>query len=813
MRLPPRAPRAHDAAPACRPGLRALALPVATAIALLLPLADAHALALGRVTVLSVLGEPLRAEVEVSQITADEAASLRAAPAPAEAFRAAGIDRHPAINELRVTAERLSDGRFVLRLASDRVINEPVIDLLLEANWASGRLLRDYTLLFDPPANRAEAAPPAPVNPAQLPAAAASAEPASAPATAPAAPPPTPAVTGGAATERVTVRPGDTAGRIAAATKAPTVSLEQMLVAMLQANPQAFVGNNMNRLRAGAVLDLPSAESAASIEQQQARQTVRVQSQDFNEFRRRLAEQTAAAPATPAAPEAGRQATGRVEARVEDRQPAERAPDRLALSQGAVQGRSGASAPAAAAGEDRIARQRAEQDAATRLAELNRNLAELNRLGSAAGSSAGLASSPASGAGLAAALPGRTGSTPASGASGAATAPASAPAAEASQPAEAASAAASSAAGMASAPAETASATPAPAAPQAPKASEIAPAGAGLMQRLADLGSQPWPMAIGAAVIAGLAAMGGLLAWNRRRARSVTPGRARDDSRLADEDLDLADDDVRPALAPRAPANSGRSSMLYSPSQLDTSGEPDPLAEADVYLAYGRDLQAEEILQEALRASPDRLPVMLKLLEVFARRFDWDAFEPMARRAQALTGGRGPDWARVAELGRGLAPVGHPLFNGGGETPVAGNAGTAPSSPPPAPAAPAPAPAVPEGLSLDLDSFRMPAPPAQPAPPPAHDPEIDGPLEPGDAPARPAGSAAAAPMDFDLASLSLDLGEPGAGADPLETKLSLAEEFRSIGDTDGARSLAREVHAEASGELRARAERLLSELG
>ena len=83
---------------------------------------------------------------------------------------------------------------------------------------------------------------------------------------------------------------GDTAGKIAAANKPANVSLDQMLVAMLHANPEAFIGGNVNRLKAGAVLEMPSAEQAGQESAGEARQTVIAQSRDFNEFRRRLAE-------------------------------------------------------------------------------------------------------------------------------------------------------------------------------------------------------------------------------------------------------------------------------------------------------------------------------------------------------------------------------------------------------------------------------------------------------------------------------------------------------------------------------------------
>jgi pilus assembly protein FimV len=138
-------------------GSRGLARLNAVAAAALLALGlgqplDANALALGRVVVQSVLGEPLRAEIDIPDITPDEASSLRVNLASSEAYRAAGIDVNPVLNALSVTLQRRPDGRAFLRLTGTRPVNEPFVDLIVEANWSSGRLVRDYTLLFDPPA-------------------------------------------------------------------------------------------------------------------------------------------------------------------------------------------------------------------------------------------------------------------------------------------------------------------------------------------------------------------------------------------------------------------------------------------------------------------------------------------------------------------------------------------------------------------------------------------------------------------------------------------------------------------------------------
>lgn len=323
-------------------------------------------------------------------------------------------------------------------------------------------------------------------------------------------------------------------------------------------------------------------------------------------------------------------------------------------------------------------------------------------------------------------------------------------------------------------------------------------------------------------------------------------------------------------------ATGGPSSMSYSLSQLDAIGDVDPVAEADVYLAYGRDLQAEEILKEALRSNPDRLAIRTKLLEVYAKRRDTKGFEQLASQLFTLTGGVGEDWLRAQEMGLSIDPE-NPLYQPGGQPsaqmpqePVYQEplgASTVPLSemPPLHEASPPAAPVQQQtytkdddDLGIDLDiSAPVPleddlpslddVPPltgayqAQPAvasPAPADDLSLDfdlpldagTPAAPAPAPvAQPAPSPATAPMDFDLSGISLDLGDPaqpegaqGAAAasaaedladNPLARKLDLAEEFRHIGDVDGARELLQEVVSQADGALRAKAQAMLDSLG
>src|SRR5664279_4935280 len=119
----------------------------------------ASALGLGRLTVQSALGEAMYAEIEVTSMTADEQANLKIRVAPPEAYRAANVDYNPVLPTTRASLQKRPDGRIFLRLVSDRGVQEPFVDVILEISWATGRLVREYTLLFDPPAPVRAAAP------------------------------------------------------------------------------------------------------------------------------------------------------------------------------------------------------------------------------------------------------------------------------------------------------------------------------------------------------------------------------------------------------------------------------------------------------------------------------------------------------------------------------------------------------------------------------------------------------------------------------------------------------------------------------
>ncbi|HRC39812.1 MAG TPA: hypothetical protein PK420_17190, partial [Rubrivivax sp.] len=130
---------------------------------------QAWALGLGRLTVQSALGEALRAEIEITSLSAEEAASLKLRVASPDAYRAAGVEYNPVLPSALVQLAQRADGRSVLRVTSDRAVLEPFVDVIVEATWASGRLVREYTLLLDPPGSRMAQSPTPAAAPAPTP--------------------------------------------------------------------------------------------------------------------------------------------------------------------------------------------------------------------------------------------------------------------------------------------------------------------------------------------------------------------------------------------------------------------------------------------------------------------------------------------------------------------------------------------------------------------------------------------------------------------------------------------------------------------
>jgi pilus assembly protein FimV len=776
---------------------------LALAIGLAFATPAALAAGLGRLSIQSALGQPLRAEVEVTSVGRDEAGSLGVRLASQAAFRQANLEFNPALAALRFSLERRSDSVYVVRVTSLQPINEPYLDLLLELTWSTGRVLREYTVLLDPPALRATpdlvapvtpspappvaaapsgppavAPPPAPV--AATPAPAAS-EPPSAPAPAPAparaAAPAAAAASGDGAT--YTVKSGDTLGKIALRNKGAGVSLDQMLVAMFQANPNAFVGQNMNRLMAGRTLTIPSNSDAQAVVQADARQEVAAQSADFAQYRSRLAQAASASAPVAAAPPAAAAGQGRVTTKVEDKAAPAKSGDQLKIAKAdQAQGPGGTGK---AAQDEAVAKQRAlkeEQDRAAELKKANEQLKKALELQSKAGATVQKQAEVKKEEPAKAAPPAPVVTPP--------PAPVAAAPAPAPEPAKVEPTKVEPPKVEAPPPAPTPPKVEA-AKPEPAKAAPAESAGPGLLDALKDSTS------IGLIAVL-VALLGGLVGLNIYRKRKLEKGEGGKGAGEGMRANSLFGQTGGQSVDTGA-TSTFNSSFIPAASQLD-SNEVDPVAEADVYIAYGREEQAEEILKEALRLQPDRHPVRVKLLEIYSRRGDKASFNAVADELRERTGGVGDDWDRAAKLGRALDPA-NAMFAGGTAMSEAAMRGPTtelrlnpntvsprpvelPTEPPVfAPTEPqtssvtaklAPDLRLDSGLSMDTKmtadtSMPFEVPPATPAKPPSFAATL--PLDEGPVASKSAGTidpfGATAADKIDFASLDFDLGTTTTG--------------------------------------------------
>lgn len=314
----------------------------AIATALLLAAGNAWALGLGQIEVKSRRNQPLVAEIPIISTTPGELEALQARLASPETFRRVGLAPPSGVAaDLQFSLGSDARGRPVIRVTSTRPVEQAVLNFLVEVDWGQGRLVREYSALVDAP-NTASAplqpaieapvspapnvvqrpvAPPVAATPVPTPPPAPEARPEPAPAPiaiAPlpppaAAPAPVSAAPAPAAAQYGPIKQGETLSKIAGKLDLPSgYSLDQTMLALLRANPDAFLGDDINRLRRGSVLRVPGSDELGSVSADEAGQVVRQQMQQWRQARRPVRQPEAAtaeaAPATrapaPAAPAA-----------------------------------------------------------------------------------------------------------------------------------------------------------------------------------------------------------------------------------------------------------------------------------------------------------------------------------------------------------------------------------------------------------------------------------------------------------------------------------------------------------------------------
>lgn len=743
--------------------------------------ATGHALSLGKLKVHSSLNQPLNAEIDFTSLTEAELKGLTVGLASRADFTAAGVERAPFLAQIKFSVNRNADGRYTLRFSTPTPIDEPFLHLLLQIDWPGGRLVREYTALIDPPYQVAAKAPtvappraapvltpapkpePAPAVPVpsdaalvRPPVTTAETQPYTPPASGDLAlsadgwplepgetPPPKPLTTKTSAkgrigpapswanTARHTTRRGETLWSITKKVRSdPQVSLEQAALAIYQQNREAFYDNNMNNIRAGKILRMPASEDVEALSKEQARGAFQAQFDAWQEYKLKLAkakrtvavDEPAEAEGKPAASAdkkpAADVATAKKETPVAKGQ---RSDELLKIVRSNLQGEKGKDGPAAvepAKGDEReqvalaeradtleeslVSKQIEQKELSEKINQVRNQLKRESRLIELESQSL---------------APGPKPETPKTEAAQAEPAKVEPPKAaeppKAVEPPKAETPKVEAPKPEAKPQAESPPPAPKKALPPPPPSAEK-----GLLDTLTGtVGDLLLPIVLGVVVLA--SALLGFV-YMRRRRKAETDF---EESILASQAVTTDNATTRDA-ASHTGATTPESSILSDISQGNLANvhtdEVDPVAEAEVYLAYGRDETAEEILKDAIRKHPQRQELKIKLLEIYFHRKDVKAFETLAEEVYAAVSGKGGKlWEKVEDMGSKLSP-GNPMFRGAAPAARGPTVGQVAGEAKPTPAvavagavapteavAPPPAPKPEAALDFDLGSVAM----------------------------------------------------------------------------------------------------------
>ena len=625
---------------------------------LCLPVA-AYSLGLGDIHLRSALNQPLAAEIDLLSVAPDDVPSIVVSLASAESFQQVGLDRPAALLAIEFSVAQRPSGAYYIKAVTERPVREPFLDFLLEVNWRSGRLLRDYTVLLDPPELMKKEAPPAVKAPA-----ATAGKPARTVKRASATTPPS--SKGGALSgdglSYGPVKGNETLWSIAKTMRPRSFSTPQVMMALLKGNPDAFEEGNVNRLKAGTVLRLDPALLQAMSRAEAAREVAR-QDREWQDFKQQAAGKAGSrAPTGTAVVPRGTTAVKPDEPRLKLVAP-EAIEAGKAEASGTAAGEAGTlaslkqelllaqEAGAASKQESEQLRQRV-QDLEGQIADMQRllslqddNLAALQRQLAGQGQQDVARAAPAAGAevkpGVGVAFDGQRVEV--------------APAAAGEATAAVAAAANGEAAPAAEAAAPKAEEAAKPAKKPAPKRPVIIPEPQPEPTLLDDLLANP--VYSGLFLLLGVALVTLLVLIVRRR---------RSGGNFTESILMGGTPSMMKAKA--AEGKGAEESSFFSDFAVSGMGdiqaedsEVDPLTEADVYMAYQRYQQAEDLVQDALKHNPERPELHVKLLEVYHATKDKAKFEAEALRTHALLNGSGPLWDKVLVLGHELLPE-HALF-------------------------------------------------------------------------------------------------------------------------------------------------------
>lgn len=811
------------------------------ALAMLGAFASTHAVALGlgEIELNSSLNQPFDAELQLLSATDADLEGLKVQIGSAEAFSKAGIDRPFFLNKLKFEVMRKADGTAVVRVTSHDVVREPFLDFLLELSWSKGRLLREYTVLVDPPVTM-----PAPAPVTQAPQAIAA---------------PPRRVSHAAELPPVSVAPGEygpirrneTLWNIALQVRPGTdISIEQTMQGLLRANPEAFIANNINDLKMGYVLRVPSREELTSVSRSEAARESRAQYSTWRAARTPMVAE--------AFPEMG-STTELAEASAESAEIATSVESNLQLVAPEEAGGSGVDEGMLAdaqrelimANEALEEERRQSEEKTERLSMLEEQIVNMQRLLQLKDDELAQLQFQA-GAEVLETTEGELAAdieVLAEGIDSDETALVD----ESGIADEMLLAEDASMIDVESLPAEgeiidempgdemamiepepefesEPELEPEPALVEPPVA--VAPPATpppppGFIERLLD---NPLWLGGGGVVLALLAFFG------LRRKRGVETEFQESILQASQGDSSIADSEIvstkpNPSEGRRAESSLLSEFAVSDMGSLKGDGAADPLAEADVYLAYGRFQQAEDLIRDGLEKESGREDLNLKLLEVFLAGKNETAFDEHAQTMLAKLENTGlPLWEKIAEMGRELSPE-NPLyqaeaapeannglddiealsedldFNLDGDSDVPPTVGSGEDD---------------EGLDFDIDlSFES----AKEDESNSVEPTADEPTEMGidmDS-VEPDIVSQEGSLDIDLKDFEMETDDAVAeddiqgdgelaDLDEVSTKLDLARAYIDMGDPDGAKSILDEVMDEGSEEQKDEARNILGQM-
>ena len=342
-----------------------------------------HAAGLGNFTLNSYLGQPFRAEIDIVSINKEDISTLSAKLASRKTFQHLSVDYAPFLSEFEISIENRINGQPYVKITSPQQIVGPFLSILVELNWSSGHLIREYVVLLDSPEDSLAAALPAVEAEVEV-----EMEAEIEAQVAPSAAQPEPVSAAKPEATYIPVKSGDNLTKIAQKAGYPNVQLNQMLVALHRANRKAFSGNNMNRLKTGPILRIPDASEVAAISPGEADKEVKMQTNNWELYRQKLAAEVSSA--TSVDKESAQTAAGKIVTKVDDSAKAsvKQPEEKLSISngEGIIEGSSGDNATnssqdyIAALEDSAISKAKELNEANENIAILEKNIEKLRQL-------------------------------------------------------------------------------------------------------------------------------------------------------------------------------------------------------------------------------------------------------------------------------------------------------------------------------------------------------------------------------------------------------------------------------------------------